>query len=321
MERFMNSSPVAALIGAGAIAPFHIAALRAAGFRVSHIAASNGSSRASQLAKDWSIERAWTRAEDLIVSAEWDAIVLASSTESIPELLQMTISTGRPCLVEKPVGFDGDVIRQFSGHDAAVRVAYNRRFYSSSLAARTYAAQGPCIFRMELPDSIGSVDVEMQGLRSVRENSVHGFDLLAFVLGNYRVDKRFDTGDPRGRLAVITSDMGHVGTVVLNWNCPANFSLALDRSPQRFEMRPFELGSLYEGMDVLEPTDDIPVRRYVPKLVQQVSSFPGPDGVKPGFLGQALSLMQCVKTGQWDARTATISDAAFAADVARTLTS
>lgn len=320
MEYFVTSAPTAAIIGAGAIAPFHVAALRTAGFRVSHIAASNGSTRAAQLGKDLNIERVWTRAEDLIDSGSWDVIVLASSTEAIPELLRLTISTGKPCLVEKPVCFDGDSIRQFVGHDAAVRVAYNRRFYSSSLAARTYARQGPCIFRMELPDTIGSVDFEMQGLRSVRENSVHGFDLLAFVLGDYRVDKQFDTADPRGRLAVITSDAGHIGTVVLNWNCPANFSLALDRSPQRFEMRPFELGSLYEGMDVLEPTEEIPVRRYVPKLVHQVSSFPGPDGVKPGFLEQALSLMQFVTTGQWDSRAATIADAAFAVDIARTLT-
>ncbi len=317
----MTSAPTAAIIGAGAIAPFHVSALRAAGFRVSHIAASNGSTRAAQLGKDLNIERVWSRAEDLINSESWDAIVLASSTETIPELLRLTISTGKPCLVEKPVGFDGDSIRKFAGHDAAVRVAYNRRFYSSSRAARTFAAQGPCIFRMELPDSIGSADMEMQGLRSVRENSVHGFDLLAFVIGGYQVEKRFDTRNPRGRLAVVTSDAGHVGTVVLNWNCPANFLLSLDRSPQRFEMRPFELGSLYEGMEVLEPTEETPVRRYVPKLVQQVSSFPGPDGVKPGFLEQALSLMQFVTTGQWDPRSSTIADAAFAADIARTLTS
>ncbi|MFM8644056.1 MAG: hypothetical protein ACKODN_02195, partial [Actinomycetota bacterium] len=62
-------------------------------------------------------------------------------------------------------------------------------------------------------------------------------------------------------------------------------------------------------------------RRYVPKLVHQVSSFPGPDGVKPGFLQQAQSLMSAVQRGEWDSRSATLDDAAFAADVARVLTS
>ena len=86
-------------------------------------------------------------------------------------------------------------------------------------------------------------------------------------------------------------------------------------------MRPFEMGSLYEGMEVLEPSAAVPVRRYVPKLIEQVSSFPDADGFKPGFIGQAQSLMQCVKKGFWDERSATLADAAAVADIAKSLTS
>jgi hypothetical protein len=74
-------------------------------------------------------------------------------------------------------------------------------------------------------------------------------------------------------------------------------------------------------MEVIEPSEDMPVRRYVPRLIQQVSSFPGPDGIKPGFLEQAKSLMSAVQGEGWDSRSATIDDAAFVADIARTLTS
>jgi len=317
----MSASPVVAVVGAGAIAPFHIAALRAAGFNVSHIAATAGSHRAKELAARLEIQQVWPSSEELISSNSWDALVLASSTESIPALLRLVLQQRRPCLVEKPVGFDAETIAEFAGHDHQVRVAYNRRFYASSESARAFAAAGPCIFRLELPDSIASTADEMNGLRAVRENSVHGLDLLAHVLGRYNIVTRMDISEPRGRLAVMSTEAGHVGTIVLNWNCPANFSLVLDRSPRRFELKPFELGSTYEGMEVIEPTDDMPVRRYVPKLVQQVDSFPGPDGVKPGFLLQAQSLMSAVQRGEWDARSATLDDAAFAADAARVLTS
>jgi len=321
MEHLVTSSPVAAVIGAGAIAPFHIAALRAAGFEVSHIAARAGSKRATDLASKHGVQQVWPSAAELIASDAWDAIVLASSTESIPELLRLVLRQQRPCLVEKPVGFTAAAIAEFVGNDDQVRVAYNRRFYSATTAASEFAATGRCIFRLELPDSIEPAASEMTGLRAVRENSVHGLDLLRHILGRYKVEARFDISEPRGRLAVVTTEAGHVGTIVLNWNCPANFSLVLDRSPRRFELKPFELGSTFEGMEVIEPSDDMPVRRYVPKLVHQVSSFPGPDGVKPGFLQQAQSLMSAVQRGEWDSRSATLDDAAFAADVARVLTS
>jgi predicted dehydrogenase len=321
MEHLMTTSPIAAIVGAGAIAPFHIEALRTAGFNVVHISARPDSPRATELANRLGIPHVWSSAADLITSGQWDALVLASSTESIPDLIRLVITTGKPCLVEKPVGFDATTIREFVGHDDQIRVAYNRRFYATAEAARKFASAGPCIFRLELPESVGSSTDEMNGLRAVKENSVHGFDFLAHILGQYRIEQRLDISDSRGRLALASTDRGDVGMIVLNWNCPANFSLVLDHSPQRFEVKPFELATSYEGMEVLEPTTDMPVRRYVPKVIRQVNAFPGPDGIKPGFLDQARSLMSVVQDGQWDSRSATMNDAAFATAIAQSLTS
>lgn len=315
------SAPVAALIGAGAIAPFHVKALREAGFVIDHVAARVGSTRGQEFAEEYGIPRYWSEPLELIASDDWDVIVLASSTEGIPELLSHVVTRGRPCLVEKPIAFDGDSIRKFLPHESLIRVAYNRRFYSSAIAAKEFANNGPCLFRMELPDSIQTEDAPFSGLRAVRENSVHGLDLLRYIIGPFTVKTRFDVSDPRGRIATVTTEQGHVGTVSLNWNCPANFSLTLDRAPRRFELKPFEMGALYEGMEVLEPSTDVPVRRYVPKLIHQSSAFPGPDGVKPGFLEQASALMQRLRQDTWDDRCATLQDAAAAADIAKLLTS
>ncbi|NCV87516.1 MAG: hypothetical protein EBW14_17015, partial [Oxalobacteraceae bacterium] len=73
----------AALVGAGAIAPFHIDALRAVGFEVRHLAASHGSQRARNLADSKGIPQVWDNAEELIVNGDWDCLVLASTTESL----------------------------------------------------------------------------------------------------------------------------------------------------------------------------------------------------------------------------------------------
>jgi hypothetical protein len=319
MEHLVSASPVAALVGAGSIAPFHVAALRAAGFDLRHIAARRGSTRAPELAREWSIPEVWSDPAELISSGNWDAIVLAASTEATPNLLRLALRTERPCLVEKPVSFDPVQIREFLGNDSKLRVAYNRRHYESVRAARHFAGQGTCMFRLELPDGVGTDADELQGLRSVRENSVHGLDLLACVVGRYEVERVFTLGNPRGRMAVVTTEFGHVGSIVLNWNCPANFSLILDRAPHRFELRPFELGKLFQGMEVIEPTPELPVRRYTPKVASEVNSFPGSDGIKPGFLSQAIALKRRVTAGSWDDGMATIDDAAFAAEVAAAL--
>ena len=316
----MSQNPSVALVGAGAIAPFHIHALRAAGFNLAGIAASPGSTRVDELAKQHQIANVWKDPVALVSSGDWDAVVIASSTESIPSLLEVALRHGKPCLVEKPVAFDGASILRFQDHHDIIRIAYNRRFYASTAEAKNFADAGTCLFRLELPDTAIAPKNEFDGLRAIRENSVHGLDLLRFVIGPYKIQNQLVVEEPRGRVAIARTEVGHVGTIHLNWNCPANFSLVLDRAPQRFELRPFEMGSLFEGMDVVEPSSEVPVRRYVPKLVSQVSSFPGPDGVKPGFLDQARSLMQRVQNGRWDVRSATLADAAFAADLAQSLT-
>jgi hypothetical protein len=314
------TAPRVALVGAGAIAPFHVAALRAVGFQVDHVAGSSASRRAEAFATDQEIPHYWSDPTELVESEHWDALVLACATEALPDLLRRAVRTQRPCLVEKPLSFDSGVILGFDSADEYVRVAYNRRFYAAVAAARRFADDGPCLIRLELPEAIQDPRDGDDGLRAVRENSIHGLDLLQHIVGPYRLDGRLEVSDPRARLATFSTTRGHIGSIVLNWNVPANFSLVLDRAPRRFELRPFELGSLYEGMEVLEPSSEMPVRRYVPKLSTQVTSFPGPDGIKPGFREQAHSLLQRVQSGQWDSRSATLQQAAFAVDVARALT-
>jgi hypothetical protein len=82
-----------------------------------------------------------------------------------------------------------------------------------------------------------------------------------------------------------------------NWGTAANFALCLDRPGRRIELRPFELASIYEGMEVLEPSDDTPIRRYVPKVRDQIA-LDGADRVeKPGFVQQALAFRALFQNG------------------------
>ena len=80
-----------------------------------------------------------------------------------------------------------------------------------------------------------------------------------------------------------------------NWQTPANFGLSLHRPGRRFEVLPFEAATVYEGMEVTEPTEEVPIRSYRPKPVERV----GLDGMdyrfKPGFVAQAQALAAMVR--------------------------
>jgi hypothetical protein len=51
-------------------------------------------------------------------------------------------------------------------------------------------------------------------------------------------------------------------------------------------------------MDLIEPTEDLPLRRYVPKKIESISSFPHQDNlIKPGFLEQAIEFKNILEGG------------------------
>ena len=62
-------------------------------------------------------------------------------------------------------------------------------------------------------------------------------------------------------------------------------------------------------MEVLEPTDNLPLRRYVPKQIRKISSFPSTkNNVKPGFLEQAIE-MKNILNGSPPKISASLADA------------
>ncbi len=89
----------------------------------------------------------------------------------------------------------------------------------------------------------------------------------------------------------------------------ANFCITLEAGTKKVEVKPFELASVFEGMEIIEPTEDLPLRRYVPKKINEISSFPtSSDLSKPGFVGQAKEIAGIIK-GNKPEKSAGIMDA------------
>lgn len=151
---------------------------------------------------------------------------------------------------------------------------------------------------------------------------MHGLDLLRFIFGDVAVAHVERAASPSGALrgfaAVLTSARGDIMQLSANWQAPANFRLAIDRPGRRVELRPFEQANLYEGMEVLEPTAERPIRSYRPKAAGAISLDDADRQFKPGFLRQAEALAALAR-GDQPAHAARLPDAHAAITLAEAL--
>lgn len=94
----MISTKRLAIIGTTDIAVAHLNASRAAGFDVVHIAGSPQSATAPKFAKTHGIGKVWD--DPLVLAADkdaWDALIIASSTESMIELVAVATKPANRC--------------------------------------------------------------------------------------------------------------------------------------------------------------------------------------------------------------------------------
>ena len=67
---------------------------------------------------------------------------------------------------------------------------------------------------------------------------------------------------------------------------PENFSISANFSDQKIELKPIEIFKHFHGFKVDEPTDSVPIRRYSPRVREELyaESY---NNCKPGFYEQA----------------------------------
>lgn len=306
-----------AMIGAGAIAEFHIAALREAEVKVTGVASSPDSKRAVDFGKRHEIDSVYRDVPALLTdSAKFDGVLVAIPIPPTLDVLRQVIATGLPTLVEKPVAYRSADITDLVETSAPVIVGYNRRFYEPVIQARREAMRdAKLIAHLVLPDNVsptGGKAGETDYLTPFFANSVHGLDLARYVLGDLKVHNVSRIFDPNGGMtglaAMLTAESGAPLQFSANWGAPANFSLTLDWPGRRYDLRPFEEATLYEGMEVLDPTPETPVRRYVPREVGTVKLDYVDYRLKPGFTAQASAFVRLMR-GEDPAPAARLSDA------------
>lgn len=290
--------PRLALIGTGNIAHFHCEAFAKAGFEISHAAGSLNSKTVEEFGQKHSIKNIFSNPHDILKNyQEWDAVLLSTPIDKNSDYLERILELDKPTLIEKPVATNKIDLSRFKENDFKnIRVAYNRRFYSTIQRAKEFIKDEDFVhLRMELPEKVKSTgDYEY-----VLSNSCHGIDLLLYLFKDLEIKNSFAFKNDLGRLVTLKSKNNNLVTLNMNWNSPANFMISLEGDRRRLEIKPFESASIFQGMEIIEPTDDLPLRRYVPKKIESISSFPHQDNlIKPGFLEQAIELKGILEGGE-----------------------
>lgn len=221
------------------------------------------------------------------------AAIVAVGADALGDATLQLLRYGvRRILVEKPgtlhVNALRDLVALAKTNAAEVYVAYNRRMYASTLAARKMMAEdgGPRSMHFEFTEwshVIGALKKPQSILSAwLLANSTHVID-LAFHLGGIPTEMHtYAAGgmDWHPTASVFSgagkTDRGVLFSYQANWDAPGRWGLEILSTNYRFVFRPMEsLQIVRKGSVALEPVpiDDHSDKSFKPGLHEQVSRF------------------------------------------------
>jgi predicted dehydrogenase len=307
-----------AIIGAGYIAGLQVKAFRMAGFDVISAASSKDSKTIHEFCRFHNIKKIILDPIELFESDEWDALYLSVPTEKALSYLKNIEDNKRPILVEKPISFSSKEIGRLVNLNN-IKVAYNRRFYDGVKYIKNYFKNKKDILvKVCIPESsFKIINTNNTSLLPplTFENSVHIFDLINYICGNTvwnykKVIRETDSQEVKFIVANGKSDREHRIILDIYYDSPANFSMEFQSKEDCIILKPIELMNHYRGLEIIEPTIEIPLRLYYPKKINSVIEI-NKDGIKPGLQEQAHAFYRYCVYGESN-ELATLADAASA---------
>jgi hypothetical protein len=287
------------LIGCGNISKFHIPAFQKADFSITAISGRNNSNnKLSKFSKENKISNAkiFSNSFELIKSNIWDALLICCPTENSLEYLKLASDFKKPILVEKPISHNSSTLLPLLKYKN-IKVAFNRRFYKSvKFAKKFYEKNNISLIKVSIPEK-NNEKISSKFPSSIYENSIHIFDLLNFILGDYKFHYCKSLIENNTYKIIIASGMSAKGSLIqldICLNSSDNFSIDIISDTKRVELCPIEVAKLYDGIERFDPSKKIPIRRYNPIIQKEVIAESMND-LKPGFYEQALDFKMFCK--------------------------
>jgi predicted dehydrogenase len=292
-----------AYIGSGPISEFHIPALRKAGFNISSISSRKDSKNIKAFAQKFDIKNIipdWHKLHDIV--NDYDAIMIAVDIDVTSEILNNLIEIHKPILVEKPISIKSKEIREIiEKNNEKIFVAYNRRYYNSTAWVKKF---------IESKSNVNATFfIPEKNKLNFYHNSSHIIDLMNYFFKDLKLENTTHftiDGELSGLTAIFKTKRGDIVNLISNWNAPSNFKIEVIHKDEKIELNPIEKARFYKGMQIIEPTIEEPIRKYIPKLINESENE---GDFKPGFYKQASIFYNFVKHNQYDERMCTLKQA------------
>lgn len=285
-----------AFIGCGKIAHYHADVITALGHKIVAVAARPNSENIRFFSEKYEIKRSFYNYRIMLEEMHPDAIINCTSWDKTESLIEDVISYGVPVLVEKPIALSSHRIRRIIDNigelSKNVSIGYNRRFYDFMPELKRAVSKGNLLsVGMTLPEVVTPLKESKSD--TIKDNilvymSSHWLDIILYLLGDVEVvsmhrrkgSDGFDISY-NGLLVSKNSDIPiHYQS---NFDTPSSIDIVFFFSDSVFRLSPFEIMSVYQGIERIEPTKEYPVRRYLPKLVK---TYQTNINYKPGFYNQ-----------------------------------
>ncbi|MFN0159786.1 MAG: Gfo/Idh/MocA family protein, partial [Burkholderiales bacterium] len=143
----MSARPVGVgFIGAGFIAEYHLAGLRAAGGARLRVIAGRTLAKAAALAERFGIETTTTDWREVLARDDVDAVVITTPDDTHPEVAIAAAAAGKHILLQKPMARTAAECRRITAAARAtgvcLSVSFMHRHFEEVVAARQLLADG-----------------------------------------------------------------------------------------------------------------------------------------------------------------------------------
>ena len=201
-----------------------------------------------------------------VLNSDVDAYIISIKVENTLEVLEKILEKGKPVLVEKPINFSFKPLEKIKNNRFVenIFVGYNRRYYKTSITLKKLcdSSSGGTVL-VNIPDSC-------YGIRQFISNGCHMIDLARYLLGDFEiVNKIIKPNSEKNDIDYFSAlCKNKKWTIIFNAHSllPSNFSISVNSDKNVFELKPIEKLTIYEGMQIVEPTKEDPLRKYVPKV-------------------------------------------------------
>ncbi|KIA60650.1 Gfo/Idh/MocA family protein [Nocardia vulneris] len=222
---------------------------------------------------------------DALFAADLDGIVIATATDSHPELILRAVAAGIPVFCEKPVAADIEgtlaVLNHLESSTVPVQIGFQRRFDAAYRAARDAVASGSLgwlhtLRATTLDPTPPPADYIPRSGGIFRDCGVHDFDIIRWVTGREIVSV-YATGTNQGEPFFTAANDVDTAAVVLHLDNDTLATVSLTRyNGAGYDVRLEALGA--KGNAIVGLDDRAPLTSVEPDYLP--SSFPA----YPGFM-------------------------------------